>query len=402
MPDNDEIEAAAPATSGRSLFRRKAGESVPAESDAEPAPAAAPAKKARRPMPESTKRLIFIIGGIFVLVGSVLGFYLTSDAFDERVAVLVAARHIDAGETLSAADFGSDLVVVGLIPYVPWTPETPAVFEGTVALQAIPAGSLVRFEMLLEAEALLDGVGLEVIVPLDLSLASDEVSEGKSVLLVDPGVDPVEGDEGRPRQVVRQFRLTGFEGSQMRLLLPPEEWAQWEALLEDVGGTLIVVDLEPGADVEETMRRLDTVWAAQWAAKVAEVAQSIAAAEPEAGPGELEVIVSLDAALAPSGVAEGDLVLLIDPGAEPLGNDPGRARSVIGTLELVNYAGGQMQMFVGPEEWLYWRSLPDDLGAAPMVLPVAEGTDVDDIIERLDAQWHAAWEKSVAKSLEPR
>ena len=271
-----------------------------------------------------------------------------------------------------------------------------------MALQAIPAGSLVRFEMLLEAEALLDGVGLEVIVPLDLSLASDEVSEGKSVLLVDPGVDPVEGDEGRPRQVVRQFRLTGFEGSQMRLLLPPEEWAQWEALLEDVGGTLIVVDLEPGADVEETMRRLDTVWAAQWAAKVAEVAQSIAAAEPEAGPGELEVIVSLDAALAPSGVAEGDLVLLIDPGAEPLGNDPGRARSVIGTLELVNYAGGQMQMFVGPEEWLYWRSLPDDLGAAPMVLPVAEGTDVDDIIERLDAQWHAAWEKSVAKSLEPR
>ena len=37
-----------------------------------------------------------------------------------------------------------------------------------------------------------------------------------------------------------------------------------------------------------------------------------------------------------------------------------------------------------------------------MVLPVAEGTDVDDMIERLDAQWYAAWEKSVAESLEPR
>ena len=99
------------------------------------------------------------------------------------------------------------------------------------------------------------------------------------------------------------------------------------------------------------------------------------------------MIVSLDAGLVPSGVAEGDLVLLIDPGAAPLGNDSGRARSVLRipsgddelraielvsrAMELVNYADGQMQMFVGPEEWLYWRSLPDDLGGTPMVLPVA-------------------------------
>ena len=377
----------------------------------ESAPAAATAKKARRQMPESTKRLLFVIGGLFVLVGSVLGFYLTSDAFDERVSVLVAARDIDAGETLTAADFGSDLVVAGLIPYVLWTPDAPAAFEGTVALQAIPAGALVRYEMLVEAATLLDGVGLEVVVPLDLTLASDKVAEGKSVLLVDPGVDPVEGDEGRPRQVVRQFRLTGLEGPQMRLLLPPEEWAQWEALLEDVGGILMVVDLEAGADEEETMRRLDTVWAAQWAAKVKEVAQSIEATEPEAGPGELEVIVSLDASLVPSGVAEGDLVLLIDPGVAPLGNDSGKPRSVLRiprgndelrAIELGNYTDGQMQMFVPPEEWVWWRSLPEDLGAAPMVLPAAEGTDVDDMIERLNAQWHAAWEKSVAESLEPR
>ena len=332
-------------------------------------------------------------------MGSVLGFYLTSDAFDERVAVLVAARDIDVGETLSAADFGSDLLVVGSIPYVPWTPETPSVFEGTVALQAIPAGALVRHEMLIEAETLLDGVGLEVIVPLDLSLLSDEVSEGKSVLLVDPGVAPVEGDEGRPRQVVRQFRLTGFEGSQMRLLLPPEEWAEWEALIEDIGGTLMVVDPEAGADEEETMRRLDTVWAAQWTARVEEVAQAVAAAaapKPGAGPGEFEVIVSLDASLVPSGVDEGDLVLLIDPGAEPLGNDSGRPRSVIRTLELVNYADGQMQMFAPPEEWLYWRSLPADLGAAPMVLPVPVGSDVDLVIERLNAVWHVAWRNAAS------
>ena len=118
------------------------------------APSAATAKKARRQMPESTKRLLFVIAGLFVLVGSVAGFYLTSDAFDERVAVLVAARDVDAGETLTAADFGSDLVVVGAIPYVAWTPETPSVFDGTVALQAIPAGALVRYEMLVEASTL--------------------------------------------------------------------------------------------------------------------------------------------------------------------------------------------------------------------------------------------------------
>ena len=59
----------------------------------------------------------------------------------------------------------------------------------------------------------------------------------------------------------------------MRLLLPPEEWAQWEALLEDVGGILMVVELDAGTDEEETMRRLDTVWAAQWVAKVEEVAR---------------------------------------------------------------------------------------------------------------------------------
>ncbi len=146
--------------------------------------------------------------------------------------------------------------------------------------------------------------------------------------------------------------------------------------------------------------RLDAVWRDQWLDAVQEAALQAAAveAEPTAGPGELEVIVSLDAGLAPSGVGEGDLVLLIDPGAEPLGNDPGRPRSVIGTLELDNYTDGQMRMFVPPEEWLYWRSLPDDLGAAPMVLPVAEGTDTDDMAARLDAEWRTVWERSVTEA----
>ena len=353
-------------------------------------------------MPQSTRRLLFIIAGVLVLVGSVAGFYLTSDAFDERTAVLVATRDIAEGEILSPADLASDLVVVGAIPYVAWTPETPLVFEGRVAVQPIPAGALVRYDMALEVET--HDVVLEIMVPLDISLATEEVSEGTRVLLVDPGADPVEGDEGRPRRIVRQFEVTGFDGAQMRLLVPPEEWAQWEALLADVGGALMVVTPQEGLEVDETIQRLDAVWHTQWSAAAEEVAAAVAAAQsgPVAGPGELEVIVGLDAALAPSGVVEGDLVLLVDPGVEPLGNDQGRPRNVFDTLELQNYADGEIQMFVGPEEWLYWGSLADDLGAAPMVLPVADGTDVEDVSERLNAQWEAAWDRAKAAAVAPR
>ena len=325
MPDNDGTDEAAPAKPDRSLFRRKAREPEPPDSadktgsgiQPEPEPAAAPAKakRTRGQLPDSTKRIVFVVVGVFVLVASVLGFYLTSDAFDARVSVLVAARPIEYGETVSAADFGFEQVLVGSIPHVPGTPLEQSLFEGMVAVQPIPAGALVRHDMFITVETV--GVQLEVVVPLDMHLATDDVAEGDPALLADPGVEPVEGDDGRPRRVVRQFELTNFDGSQMRLFLPPEEWAQWEALLEAVGRPLIVVDLDPGDDAEEITRELDAVWQAQWAAAVEEVALAVAEAEPKAGPGELEVIVSLDASLVPSGVAEGDLVLLVDPGVAP-------------------------------------------------------------------------------------
>ena len=367
---------------------------------AEPSPAAAPAKRTRRQMPESTKRLLFIIVGVFVLVASVLGFYLTSDAFDDRIPVLVAARAIEPGETLSAADLVSaQLLLEPSVPHVPWTAGAGFDFEGKVALQPIPAGALVRHDMVIDAETVPVGVQLEVVVPLDLTLATEGVADGEIVLLVDPGVEPVEGDEGRPRQVVSEFKVTNFDGSQMRLFLPPEEWAQWEALLEEVGGTLMVKDLGVGAEPAETRQRLDDVWAAQWSAAVDQIEQAAATTQPVAGPGELEVIVSLDASMVPSSVAEGDLVLLIDPGVQPDGALSGRARSVIQTLELKNYADGQMQMFVPPNEWVRWQELPEKLGGTPMVLPVPEGTDVDDMIRQLDAEWLASWQRAVAQAL---
>ena len=403
MPDNGETAETAPAGGGRSLFRRKAKASEPGE-PGEPGvepdpPAAAPARaKRRRQMPDSTKRILVVIAGVFALVASVLGFYYTSDAFDERLPVLVAARDIAAGETVSSADLGSDLVLVGSIPHISWTADGPFMFEGMVAVQPIAAGALVLHDMFIAAETAPVGVELEVIVPLDLSLATGEVFDGDLVLLVDSGAEPVAGDEGRPRQVVRQFELANFDGSQMRLFLAPEQWAEWEALLADVGGRLMVVDLGIGADAEETAQRLDAVWHAQWAASAEEVAQAAAAAEPVAGPGELEVIVSLDAGLVPSGVADGDLVLLIDPGRAPDGAHTGRPRKVLQTLLLEDFANGQMRMFVPPDEWVRWRALPERLGGVPLVLPVADGTDVEEMIERLDAEWDAAWQNAIIEA----
>ena len=406
MPDNGETTETAAAKPGRSLFGRNAKGPEPDASgspgsetrpQAEPAAAVpAKAKRTRRQMPESTKRILFIVVGVFVLVGSVLGFYMTSDAFDDRIPVLVAARPIEHGETVTETDFAFEHVVIGPIPHVPGTPVDRAYFEGTVAVQPVPAGALVRHDMFTVVETV--GVQLEVVVPLDLRLATDDVADGDFALLVDPGAAPVAGDDGRPRRVVRQFELTNFDGSQMRLFLPPEEWALWEALLEEVGSPLMVVDLDPGDDAEQITQQLESVWETQWAAAVQQVAQAAAEAEPQAGPGELEVIVSLDPSLSPSGVAEGDLVLLIDPGAPPDGGDPGRPRSVLQTLELNNYADSQMTMFVPPSEWVRWRALPNRLDGTPLVLPVPEGTDVDEMISSLNAEWQAAWQNTVIEA----
>lgn len=368
----------------------------------ESAPAAAPAKakKARRQLPESTKRLLLIIAGVFVLVGSVAGFYFTSDAFDDRTPVLVAARYIDAGETVSVADFRSHRVLIGAIPHIAWTPDAASIFDGMVALEPIEMGALVDFDMFIGAETAPVGVQLEVIVPLDVSLVTDEVIDGDPVLLVDPGAEPVEGDDGRPRRVVREFELTNFDGAQMRLFVSPEEWAEWTALLEGLGGTVMVKDLGVGAEAQETTQRLNAVWADQWSAAVEEVAAAVAAAntEPTAGPGELEVIVAFDVSLVPTSISDGDLVLLVDPGQEPEGGDGGRPRSVLQTLRLENYADGQMRMFVPPDEWARWRSIPDQLGADPQMLPVPEGTDIDEMTERLNAVWEAAWRNAAAEA----
>ena len=235
-------------------------------------------------------------------------------------------------------------------------------------------------------------------VPLDTGLVVGEVFEGDTVLLVDPGTAPAADDPGRPRQTIRPFRLENFNDSQMTLFVAPEEWYEWRVLLEGLGGVLQVVRVLPGADPDEMARRVDAVWQQQWSDTVAEIlAAEAATAPPAPAAGQLELFVSLDAGLVPTEVREGDLVLLVDPGAQPSGTDAGRPRSVLQTMTLQNYSNGQMQMFLPPEDWARWRALPETLGADPMIIPVAPGTDVGDMIERLDAEWDRQWRAAYAE-----
>ena len=373
------------------------GTGIP-ETDVPEAPAAASAKKTRRQLSPTARRIIAIVAGLVVVAASVAGFYYTSDVFDERVPVLVAAVDIAAGDTISAASLTSERVVIGSIPHEPG--DAQFLYDGMIAAQPIPAGGLVRGNLLIFPDTEPVGIELEVVVPLDTSIATRGVANGDTVLMIDPGALPTPADPGRPRTVMSHFRLENFADSQMTLFVPPEEWADWRSLLRDLGGVVpmvMKVPVELGADPDEMAQRIEAVWRAEWSALVEALSDAASGSAP--GPGELEVFVPLDGSLVPTPVNNGDLVLLVDPGQAPDRDDAGRPRSVLQELLLDNYEGGLMRMFLPPEEWVRWRSLPERLGAPPMIIPVAPGTDTGDMAERLDAEWDRVWRVDVQVAL---
>jgi len=356
----------------------------------------AAAGRRRRPrLSHTTKRVLLIVAGLLIAAGSVTGFYLVAEELDERVPVMVAAVDIQAGDTIAAEHLTYTLASLDSIPHIPWSPGASAALDGRIAAHPVSAGSLVDMSMTLAPGAIPLGGELTLLVPLDTGLAPEGVFDGDRVLLIDPGAEPTgaEGEDGRPQRVLREFEVANFDGSQMRLFLAPGEWGRWRSELEAAGGVFHVLPVPLGGDGAELAAQLDALWGAQWAEAVAEAA---AAREdvlpPEAGPGELEVVVPLNEALAPSGIADGDFVLLIDPGSDPVPDDPGRPRSVLRSLEITNYEGGRIRLFVSPEQWIWWSSLPETLGQPPLVLPVAPGTDLDDTIRRLNLEWLFGWE----------
>ena len=342
----------------------------------------------------SGRRILFIALGLLILLGSVAGFYLTSDAFDERTEVLVTAVDIAPGAFVSAADFEAASAAMGEIPHIPWTPEAAFTFEGWVAVDAVSAGSVVTGDMFAPPDTTPVGDQLEVVVPLDLSYSVTPVSAGDTVLLIDPGVEPSVGDLGRPRRVIQSLELNDFDGESVRLLVPPEEWIEWKALPEILGVSPQVLPVSLGGDPTEVAERLNTIWLAEYLAGVAAVTPAVVEEPPEPapGPGELEVRVPIDDSLAPEGLDAGDLVLLVDAGLRPAGSVPGRPRSVIGRLELELFDGDEVRLFASPDEWARWAALPETLGGAPLALPVPDGSDVDEMTARLDALWLAEWE----------
>lgn len=333
------------------------------------------------------------ISGLVLMAASVTGFWATAAAFDQRIAAVVAARDLPQGHVLGVGDLTSAEVLLGDVPHLRWTDGTPEALAGLAIAHAVPAGSLVGAHLLVEPSVGAFGDALEVVVQIDTSLAPSGVREGETVLLVDPGATPSLERAGRPRSVIRTLDLASFDGAAMRLFVPPAEWVRWRALPAELGAAPMVLPVPLGGDPAGLATELDALWAASYSQEAAGLQPFGAGWRDRAAPGELEVLTPVDLSLTPSGVAQGDLVLLVDPGAPRGSADGGRPRSVLRAMRLEHYEDGIVGVWAQPAEWVWWRSLPERLGAAPMVLRVPAGTDTDAVAEELDERWRRAWEQ---------
>ena len=350
--------------------------------------------KARRRLPRAAKRILWGLGGLALMAASITGFWATADAFDERIPAVVAARDLPAGHVLSAADLAPADVLLGDVPHMAWSAEVPDALAGLAVSAEVPAGSLLGAHLLVEPSAGAFGDALEVVVPLDTSLVPSGVSEGEMVLLVDPGLAPSRERAGRPRSVIRSLELTSFDSSAMRLFVPPAEWVWWRALPAELGAPPMVLPVPLGGDAATLAADLDELWAAAYEQEAAALHPFGDEWRAQAAPGELEVIIALDLSLAASAITEGDLALLIDPGAPADGAGGGRPRAVLRAIRLDHYRDGLLGVWAEPDEWVWWRTLPQRLGAAPMVLRLTEGSDTGAVADELNDRWRRAWEQS--------
>ena len=387
-------------------------------------------------MPASTRRILLIILGVFVVAGSVAGFYFMSDAFDKRTPVLVAAVDIQKGDTVGASHFASDSAVMGSIPHIPYTPDAQFAFDGFTASQPIPAGTVILGDMFIPPT--LPGPGeLELTVQFDTSLLTSPAYNGDTVLIVVPGVEPTAEDPGRPSEAIDTLVLGNYQDGAMTMFFKAEEldeWSAWKLLPEAIDAAPQIMLVPLGADPQEFAHSINGVWRSEWEARAAAAAllaeQSQAALAEEvaadsdsgalesprdsaAARGELELTVQFDTSLLTSPAHNGDTVLVVDPGIEPAAGEtepvqsfdstasgPGRPPKAITHLELSNYEDGSMTMFFRPreelEDWSAWRLLPEAIGTTPQIMLVPSGIEPERFAHRINAAWHLEWEAKVA------
>ena len=409
---------------------------LPEDAAAEAQPEAATGKRARPQMPASTRRILLIILGVFVVAGSVAGFYFMSDAFDKRTPVLVAAADIQKGDTVSAGHFTSDSAVMGSIPHIPYTPDAQFAFDGFTASQPIAAGTVILSDMFIPPT--LPGPGeLELTVQFDTSLLTSPAYNGDTVLIVVPGVEPTAEDPGRPHEAIDTLVLSNYQDGAMTMFFKAEEldeWSAWKLLPEAIGTAPQIMAVPLGTEPEEFAQLINAAWRLEWepraaaAALLAEETQPEPTAEPAeeviaesdsgsgeppresaADRGELELTVQFDTSLLTSPADNGDTVLVVDPGVDPTADGtapildlgptvdgPGRPPKAITHLELSNYEDGSMTMFFKPreelEDWSAWRLLPEVIGAAPQIMLVPNGIEPERFAHRINAAWHLEWE----------
>lgn len=400
---------------------------LPADGAAEAQPEAATGKRARPQMPVSTRRILLLVLGVLVLAASVVGFYFASDAFDKRTPVLVAAFDIQQGETVSADHFTSNSAVMGSIPHIPYTPGAPLAFEGFIASEPIPAGTVILGSMLVPPETQPVGNQLELTVQFDTSLAATPAFDGDTVLIVAPGIDPTPDDDGRPQEAIDTLVLRNYqqEDGTMTMFLEPDEYAAWRVLPEVIGAPPQILPVPLGADAEEFAQTVNAAWYLEWEARAAALAvlteePQPASPEGEAAPsdssppeppresaaarGELELTVRFDTSLLTSPASNGDTVLVIDPGLRPTALDSGRPQKAITHLELSDYEAGTMTMFFKPQEeeldeWSAWSLLPEVIGTDPQIMIVPRGSDPEGFAQLINGVWLARTELAEGTSL---
>lgn len=195
--------------------------------------------------PARTKRVPWIALGVILVVAGGLLFGLMVQSAGERVTVVVAARDIDPGQVIQAADLRVvDAAIDGRAATVPASERASLI--GKTASTRIPAGSLVSRAHFADGSVLIDG---RVVVGALLGpggLPVPNLRAGDVVLLLAARDPEAAGDDAEPLGVATVYLVTpgSQSGTQFVSLAVDESVAQRVA--DAAAAQLLRLVLRPG------------------------------------------------------------------------------------------------------------------------------------------------------------